>query len=319
MLEPLDDLVKSDPEGQELMSDLHPAMIEAHTVEGKLYQIPHSWNNMVIHYNTAMWEEKGVDFPERDWKWDLFLENAKKMTSGEGDDETFGFGIPNFNFGLHPWFLTNGTYQLNDDWTDSNLDDPNFTEAMQFVQDLVWKHEVSFDVSGTGSGQSNNGLFTAGKLGMSGWGHWPIQSFIAADFETCDVQYWPGNKTHTTVAGFGGWGISTSSEHKELAWELIKELNSLETIEATARAGVAVPARRSAAESPDFLAFPANSKIYYESLDDMKFVASPENFNELETIFMRHFGEMMANSKTAEQAMADAHQELQVAMDKLRG
>ncbi len=94
MLEPLDDLVKSDPEGQELMSDLHPAMIEAHTVEGKLYQIPHSWNNMVIHYNTAMWEEKGVDFPERDWKWDLFLENAKKLTSGEGDDETFGFGIP---------------------------------------------------------------------------------------------------------------------------------------------------------------------------------------------------------------------------------
>ena len=318
-LEPLDELIKSDAAGQEMMSDIHPACIEAHTVNGKLYQIPHSWNNMVIHYNTAMWEEKGVPFPEADWKWDVFLESAAKLTSGEGDNETFGFGIPNFNFGLTPWLLTNDTYQLNDDWTDSNLNDPKVTEAMQFVQDLVWKHEVSFDVSGTGSGLSNNGLFTAGRLGMSGWGHWPIQSFIAAEFETFDVQYWPGNKAHTTVAGFGGWGISTQSENKELAWELIKELNSLETIRATAAAGVAVPARRSVAESAEFLKFPANSKIYYESLDDMKFVASPANFNELETIFMRHFGEMMANSKTAEEAMADAHQELQPAMDKLKG
>jgi multiple sugar transport system substrate-binding protein len=319
VLEPLDDLVRDDPEGQEMMSDLHPACIEAHTVNGRLYQIPHSWNNMVIHYNFAMFEEMGVPLPEREWKWADFLESAAKLTSGEGADETFGFGIPNFNFGLHPWFLTNDTYQLNDDWTESNLDDPAMTEAMAFVKDLVWKHEVSFDVSGTGSGQSNNGLFSAGKLGMSGWGHWPIQSFIASDFDTFDVQYWPGQATHTTVAGFGGWGISTSSENKELSWELIKELNSLETIRATARAGVAVPARRSVAESPEFLAFPANSKIFYESLDDMKFVASPENFNELETIFMRHFGEMMSNAKTAEEAMADAHDELQTAMERLKG
>ena len=27
--------------------------------------------------------EKGIDFPERDWEWDLFLENAMKLTSGE--------------------------------------------------------------------------------------------------------------------------------------------------------------------------------------------------------------------------------------------
>ena len=319
VLEPLDDLVRNDAGGQEMMSDIHPACVAAHTVNGKLYQIPHSWNNMVIHYNTAMWEEKGVPFPEADWKWDVFLESAAKLTSGEGSDETFGFGIPNFNFGLQPWLLTNDTSQLSDDWADSNLNDPKVAEAMQFVKDLVWKHEVSFDVSGTGSGLSNNGLFTAGRLGMSGWGHWPIQNFLAAGFDTFDVQYWPGNAAHTTVAGFGGWGISTQSEYKELSWELIKELNSLETIRATAAAGVAVPARRSVADSPEFLKFPANSKIYYESLNDMAFVPSPANFNELETVFMRAFSEMMADTKTAEEAMADAHQELQIAMDRLKG
>lgn len=319
LLDPLDDIVRGDLYGQELLDDLHPALIAAHTVDGKLYQIPHSWNNMVIHYNFAMFEEMGVPLPEREWKWADFLESALKLTSGEGDDETFGFGIPNFHFGLQPWFLTNGTYELTEDWADSNLNDPAVTEAMAFVKDLVWKHEVSFDVSGTGSGQSNNGLFAAGSLGMSGWGHWPIQSFIASDFDTFDVQYWPGQAEHTTVHGVGGWGISSSSENKELAWELIKELSSLETIRAGAAAGVAVPARRSVAESPEFLAFPANSKIFYESLDDTRPVPSPENFNELETIFMRHFGEMMADAKTAEEAMADAHDELQTAMERLKG
>ena len=64
--------------------------------------------------------------------------------------------------------------------------------------------------------------------------------------------------------------------------------------------------------------FPANSKIFYESLNDTKPVASPENFNELETIFMRHFGEVMSGAVTPDAAMAAAHEELSAAMAKLQ-
>lgn len=314
LLIPLDDLVSSDPDGQELIDDVAEPLIDAFRVDGKLWQIPHSWNNMVIFYNTKMFEEAGIDPPPRDWTWNDFLEIAQQLTTGSGESQVFGFGIPFFNFGLTPWLLTNSTYQLNEEWTESNLDDPKVIESVTFVHDLVHVHGVSPSVEGT----DNNNLFASGRLAMSGWGHWPIQGFLANNFEDFDVQYWPRNTAGTSVYGVGGWGISPESENKELAWALIKELTSIETIQATADAGVAIPARRSVAENPVFLEFPQNAKIYYESLDDSKPVASPANFNELETIVMRHYSEIMSGGVTPEEGMLAAHEELSAAMAKLQ-
>ena len=119
-----------------MTDDVHPALIKPFNIDGKTWYIPHSWNNMVIYYNTKMFADKKIDPPKADWTWDDFLETAKKMTSGEGDKKVFGFGIPYFNFGLTPWLLTNSTYQLSDDWTKSNLNDPKVIEAVTFVHDL---------------------------------------------------------------------------------------------------------------------------------------------------------------------------------------
>ena len=313
LLVPLDDLVASDAGGQELIDDVAEALIDAFRVDGKLWQIPHSWNNMVIYYNTKIFEDAGIEPPPADWTWDDFLGIAQQLTTGEGEDKVFGFGIPYFNFGLTPWLLTNSTYQLSDDWTESNLDDPKVIESVTFVHDLVNVHGVSPDVQGA----DNENLFSSGRLAMCGWGHWPIQTFLASDFKDFDVQYWPRNTAGTSVHGVGGWGISSESANKELAWELIKELTSTETIQATADAGVAIPARRSVAESESFLEFPPNSEIYYGSLDDSKPVASPANFNELETIIMRHYDEIMSGSATPEEGMLAAHEELAAALAKL--
>jgi multiple sugar transport system substrate-binding protein len=314
LLIPLDDILAGDSASSELTEDVHPALIAPFNIDGSTWYIPHSWNNMVIHYNTKMFEEAGLEPPRADWTWDEFLEIAKTLTKGEGDSKVFGFGIPNFNFGLTPWLLTNSTYQLTDDWTQSNLNDPKVAESVQFVHDLVHVHGVSPAVEGT----DNSNLFVSGRLAMSGWGHWPIQNFITNDFKDFDVQYWPRHTAATSVFGVGGWGIAKETPHQDIAWALIKELTSKVTIQATADVGVAIPARRSVAESEAFLAFPPNSKIFYESLNDTKPVASPANFNELETIFMRHMGEVMSGAATPEAAMNAAHEELSTAMAALQ-
>jgi multiple sugar transport system substrate-binding protein len=314
LLIPLDDILSGDPESSELTDDVHPALIAPFNINGQTWYIPHSWNNMVIYYNTQIFADAGLEPPQAEWTWADFLETAQALTSGEGDSKVFGFGIPYFNFGLTPWLLTNSTYQLNEEWTESNLDDPKVTEAVQFVHDLVHVHGVSPAVEGT----DNANLFVSGRLAMSGWGHWPIQGFIANDFQDFDVQYWPRNTAATSVFGVGGWGISKETPHSDLAWELIKELTSQETIQATADVGVAIPARRSVAESEAFLEFPGNAEIFYGSLEDTRPVASPDNFNELETIYMRHFGEVMSGAATPEAAMAAAHEELSAAMAALQ-
>jgi multiple sugar transport system substrate-binding protein len=311
---PLDDLLTNDPGGRELIEDVDPALLDAFKVDGKIWQVPHSWNNMVIYYNTAMFKDAGIEPPKPDWTWQDFLTTAKKLTSGSGGDQVYGFTIPNFNFGLTPWFLTNDTYQLTDDWSASNLNDPKMLESITFVHDLIHVHNVSPAVEGA----NNDALFTSSKAAMGGWGHWPIQNFLTNDFKDFDVQYWPRNRKGTSVHGVGGWGIYSQSQNKELAWELIKELTSKETIQATADAGVAIPARRSTAYSEEFLKFPPNSTIFYDSLKDSRPVPSPANFNEFETIFMRHVGEIMSATVTPEAGLAAAHEELSAAMAKLK-
>lgn len=310
ILRPMDDLVAV-PASAELVNDIAPALTNSLKYKGKFYLLPDSWNNMCIHYNTKLFKDAGIEPPKEDWTWDDFLSIAQKLTTGEGDNKVWGFAIPAFNFGLQPWFLTaTGSGSLTDDWTKSTLGDPKNVEAMQFVYDLVYKYKVSPTIEGT----ANDQLFSAGKVAMTGFGHWPIQTYMANKFTDYDVQYWPKKAAATSVFGVGGWGIPTTSKNPALAWEVIKELASLDTMKATAQAGVAIPARRSVGEGADFIKNPPNAKIFYGCLKDAKPVPAPSNFAEVEQIYMRHFTEMMSNSVQPAAAMAAADTELAAAM-----
>ena len=65
-------------------------------------------------------------------------------------------------------------------------------------------------------GTDTGNLFTSGRLAMSGWGHWPIQGFMANDFKDFDVVYWPRNGAGASVFGVGGWGIGKETPHQML-------------------------------------------------------------------------------------------------------
>jgi multiple sugar transport system substrate-binding protein len=315
LLEPLDELIAGDEAMKTLLdTEFAQPLKDAFTIDGKLYQIPVEWNNMVIYYNTKMFAEAGIAPPTAEWTWDDFLNTAKALTKGEGGDKVYGFGIPFFTFGIVPWFLTNGTYPLTADWSDSNLNDPLVLETVTFIHDLIHVHGVSPTVEGT----DNEQLFAAGKLAMGGWGRWPLPGFIASEFRDFDIQYWPRRTAATTIHGIGGWGISPKSENKALAWELLKDLTSFEVNDEIAKNGISIPAFRSVAETPEFLSFPPNAKIYYESLNDTRAVPSPANFNEFESIFMRAMGEILSGSMSPQDALTGAHDELVSAMAKLK-
>lgn len=316
---PLGKFVENDADAKVLLEDIAPALVDVLKVENELYFFPHSWNNMVMYYNKSLFDEAGIPYPSENWTWQEFLEIAQKLTKKDASGKTiqWGYEIPNFNFGLTPWFLTNDTLQLSADWKKSNLDDPKMLESLQFLTDLVHKYKVA-PSPGIEDNMSAEQLFTTGKLAMLSRGHWPIQTFYANDFRNFDVQYMPSKQKRTSVFGVGGYGIMKSSPNQELAWELIKEYLSKETMNATAGAGVAIPARRSEAYSEVFLKHPENSKVYYDSINDAKAVPSPPNFGKFDTIFMRHVNLALLGGTSPEQALADAHKELSKAMKRVK-
>ncbi len=319
VLVPLDDFLMADPPAQDILqNDVHVTLREMLQVDGQQMEYPFSWNNMVMYYNTAIFEEEGLDPPSNDWNWDDFLETSIQVSrvSGGADDRFaysfWGSGM----FGMAAWFFNNDTSPLTDDWTNSNLLDPKVAATVQFMADLILEHKVAPNPEGWDEWAQ----FHAGNLVMRTCGRWCIGSSLEADFDTYDIQYQPHQAGPLrTVAGTDGWGISSSSENPQEAWEIVKLLSSTEASLDMVQLGGNIPALRSVAEMPMFADYgPVNTALFYESLDFAATVPSPTNFNIIEPILNRHYATIWNGEKSVEEALAAAHAELQPEMEKIQ-
>jgi multiple sugar transport system substrate-binding protein len=310
---PLDDYMKGDPEIDDFLKDVSPKLLEAFRVEGKTYELPFDWNNMIIYYNTKMLQKEGLQPPKKDWSKDDFLTLAQQLTkrSSSGEPEVFGFGFAVQYFsGTVPWMFANGTNLLSDDWTKSNLKDPKVLEALQFMQDLVWKYKVS--PKPPASHSDIYSLMAAGKVAMAGGGRWPVLQMTKAGFTDFDIQYFPKWREQVTEFGLGGVVILKSSRAPKEAWQWVRFLSSKRAHELMTKVGQAIPARRSVAESPAMFELPPKSaKIYYESIlgANAKPVPSPPTYNRIEATWRRYLGRVLANELAPAAALQECDKE----------
>lgn len=319
VLAPLDEFLAADAPAQELLqNDVHKTLREMLQVDGKQMEYPFSWNNMVTYYNTAIFEEEGIEPPSADWSWDDFLEVSLKLAkvSGGADDRYAYSFWGSSMFGMAAWYFNNDTSPLTPDWSASNLLDPKVAETLQFLADLILKHKVSPNPTGW----NENEQLHAGHLAMRTCGRWCIGASLEAKFESYDLQYQPHRAGPLkTVAGTDGWGVSTSSKNPQEAWSVVKLLSGPDASMDMVKLGGNIPALRSVAEKPEFAEFgPANTKLFYESLDYAATVPSPTNFNIIEPILNRHYATIWNGEKSVEEALQAAHDELQPEMDKLK-
>jgi multiple sugar transport system substrate-binding protein len=319
ILRPLDEFFNADAPAKEILeSDVHPTLREMLQVDGKQMEYPFSWNNMVTYYNTAIFEEKGVEPPQADWTWDDFLETSVAIAdvSGSADDlfaySFWGGGM----FGMSAWYFNNDTSPLTEDWQDSNMLDPKISETLQFLADLILEYRVAPNPTGWDEGAQ----FIAGNLAMRTCGRWCIGGLLNQDFHSYDLQYQPHQAGPIrTVAGTDGWGISSSTKSSDAAWEIVKLLSGQDASMDMVKLGGNIPALRSVAEMPIFAEYgPSNTAIFYGSLDAAKTVPSPTNFNIVEPILNRHYQTIWNGESSVAEAVGAAHDELQAEMDKLK-
>jgi multiple sugar transport system substrate-binding protein len=319
ILVPLDDFFAADSEQNDILqNDIHKTLREMLQVDGKQMEYPFSWNNMVLYYNTQIFEEKGIDPPAEDWTWDDFLEVCLQIADVQGTaDDRYAYSFWGTSmFGMTAWYYNNDTSPLTDDWMDSNLMDPKVAETLQFLADLILEHKVSPNPQGWDEWPQ----FHAGHVAMRTCGRWCIAGSLTENFTTYDLQYQPHQSGPLkTTAGTDGWGISSSAKDTDAAWEVVKMLSGTEAALDMVRSGGNIPALRSVAEMPEFTEYgPANTAVFYASLDYAKTVASPTNFNIVDPILIRHYQTIWNGEKTVEEALAAAHEELQAEMEKLK-
>jgi len=307
---PLDDYIA----GHASFSDFAPALFKYASYKDKTYFIPIGWNNIMINYNRKLFRDAGVELPKAGWTWDDFRAVARKLTvrDAAGNVTQFGYEVPNQFFFVQPWFFSNGTSVLNADWTASNMLDPKVSESLQFLYDLIHVDKVS-PIPGK---DTMDNQFMAGQVAMISRGHWIVENAKAAHLDL-DVAIPPAKVNDVTVIGFGGYGVARTSKNPELAKELIGELTSFETQKEEGEAGGGVPGRKSAAETPDFLAYPPSAALYYQTLPHTLPVPSPANFQEVEKIFIRNYVAMMSGEVSIAEGVKRADQELNESFKRL--
>jgi multiple sugar transport system substrate-binding protein len=309
---PLNDFVAANPD----FSDFAPSLFKQSSYKGNINYIPIGWNNIMINYNRDLFDKAGVAYPkDGKWTWDQFREVAKKLTvkDSSGTVTQFGYEVPNQNFFIQPWFFSNGTGAINDDWTASNMLDPKVSESLQFLHDLIHVDGVS-PIPGK---DTMDNQFLAGQVAMISRGHWIVQN-AKNNKLNMDVAIPPSKTSDTTVIGFGGYAISKTTTQADLAKALVLELTSEETQKEEGEKGGGVPGRKSAADTAAFLSFPPSAALYYQTLPNTKAVPSPANFQEVEKIFIRYYTAMMAGEVSIADGVKQADAELNASFERLK-
>lgn len=285
---------------------------------GELNYYPTDWNNILIHYNKDMFDEAGLPYPEDGWTWAEFAETAKALTKADADGNViqYGYRIPGFNFGITPWFLSNGTDKLDATWTESTVTDPAFAETMEFLRGLI-----DDGAAPTFSGGVGDQEFAAGQAAMFSCGHWCVPGYEAAGIENVGVVMPPvpnEGDDLVTVFGIGGIGVFQDAADVDLAVEFAKVFAGEDFQKTSSESRVSIPASRTWATTEEFLAYPDNAELFYGTADNDQLlpIASPPNFTQVEGIFMRHVENYLTGNADLDSTIADMDSELSRAMER---
>ncbi|NLL48146.1 MAG: sugar ABC transporter substrate-binding protein [Firmicutes bacterium] len=194
---------------------------------GDLYAMPYSFVMSILHYNKDMFDAAGVAYPTDDWTWDDLLEAAKALTKdldGDGKIDQWGLFFKPDYYTLDAAIYAYGGRVLSEDLTTAVFDSPEAEEAIQFLVDLMWKHEVS------PSPQVYHGignLFQLGTAAMTIGNMADLDVYRAIEDFSWDVALVPGGPGGKIVRMWpDSIAIASTSKHPEEAWEYVKFMAS---------------------------------------------------------------------------------------------
>ena len=311
---PIDEYIKKYPNiVGDALTDINPKLQKPFTIDGKNYGFVTEWNNMVVHLNTKLLKDAGLQAPPENWSKDDFLKYCEKLTKTVDGKKQYALAIPNYYFGAEAWLYNNNASILNDDMTKSTLNQPNAVEVFQLWQDLIYKFKYApFPEPNTDPIQQ---LMT-GQIAMMTAGRWPVQNYTDNKFTDVTVQYIPTLKSNTVIFGSGAFCVLNSSKNKEEAAQVAMWTASPEFL--TAYLGKAsIPTRKSVADAVvTKVGVPQNSELFYKTSDSARAVQSPIQYPAVATVFDKYLSAVLSNQMKAQDAMDKATVEIDAILAK---
>jgi multiple sugar transport system substrate-binding protein len=221
--------------GIDVANDVWKAMDPYLVHDGRIYGFPRNVAADAVFYNKDLFEQNGIPAPKARLGSDEFLELARKLTVRDSAGRIKHFG---FIFGWHNWAsLVNqwGGRIYSPDGTRCEIDCPESVAALQYLQDLSWKHnvmptpqqETAMATSG-GWGSGTITWFGGGRAAMASGGRWWLcllrdkKQYPNLRCGVVEVQFGPVRRYW--VYG-GGVMINRKSPRREQALDFLKYMD----------------------------------------------------------------------------------------------
>jgi ABC-type sugar transport system permease subunit/ABC-type glycerol-3-phosphate transport system substrate-binding protein len=203
----------------------------------RVFAIPNSTDDRALYYNEALFERAGlVDRhgraqPPRNWA--ELKQYAVRLTEYDAAGKMTRLGFaPNYgNSWLYIYGWLNGGRFMSPDGRACSLDDPRIVEALEYMVEIYDAlggiEQVDSFQSAFRSGEFDP--FFTGKVAMKIDGNWMLNNI--ADYAPnlrFNVVPTPAPAGHQPITWSGGfsWAIPVGSRHPQIAFELIRFLNT---------------------------------------------------------------------------------------------
>jgi len=237
--------------GLDLTGQFGERMPQYFQYEGRQYALPDRSGAMITYWNKEHFEAKGVPAPT-DWTWDDLISYGKELT-GDGKFAHAGFNWwPLWMSLIHQ----NGGTVLDPESGQPTLTMPECVEAMQFVQDLTYRHKIvptPRDYQNWGPDAGGDSMFAAGNISISTTGFWNIGTLAKAGKIDFDLAPFIAGKQRAVCASFNGLAISRTCKRPKDAFTAIAFLTGAEAQRTIIDLGQDVPANLEVQNSEQFL------------------------------------------------------------------
>ena len=224
------------------MSKFPKSLVDMYSYNGKNYGIPKDYDTIALFYNKALFDAKGVPYPNDNWTWKELRSAAEKLTDGK----VFGFiAGPDTQTMLYSWILSNGGTLISPDRSVLQWNTPEGVEAVR--EALRYSQDGLSPTAASLLETDEDTLFQGGLAAMITNGSWVVPPYYDALGAKLGVSRFPYAKKPANVIHGLSFNISNKSKNKEEAWGLLKAFTTKDA--GIAQAKVVIPAYEGAADA----------------------------------------------------------------------
>ena len=223
----------------------YPSLLKQFNYQDKYYGLPTDWDTVTLFYNKDIFDKMKLPAPT-DLNWNptdggTLLKLAQQLTvdksglhpnqPGFNPNAIQQYGFLSYNSGQELYWnfiAENGGQFMNKPFGQFDFNQPQATQAMQFLVDLITKYHVSPPASETNNVSNvHTQLFGQGKVAMILAGSWNTSNVVQQSNFPFGIAPIPsGPQGRITVMNGLSDAIYAKTQHPQEAWELEKWLAS---------------------------------------------------------------------------------------------